>query len=238
MRQPLVFEDGAHVGKVEVDERGVDDEVCDPADTLFEDLVRNAQRLDDGRILGNDAVDLVVRDNDERIDVFAQVFQTLDGVVHALFALEIEGLGNDGDREDLQIARDLRNDGRSAGARSAAHACGDEQKVGIFDRLGERILALFRGSPADLGLCPRAQPFCQRRTDLDLILRLGEKKDLLVGIDGDIARALDACLYHAVDRIAARAADTDDFDARHAGQIVQCIVVHVENYPPIVLKNL
>ena len=132
VREALVFEDGAHVREVEVDERRIDDEVRNAADTLFEDLVRHAERLDHRRIFRNDAGDLVVRDDDERIDVFAQVFQPLSGVVHALFAFKIERFRDDGDGEDLQIARDLGDDGRRPRAGAAAHACRDEQEVGIF----------------------------------------------------------------------------------------------------------
>ena len=53
------------------------------------------------RIFRNDAHDLIVGDNDQRVDVFFEVFQPFHGVVHALFAFEIERLGDDRDGQDF-----------------------------------------------------------------------------------------------------------------------------------------
>lgn len=80
---------------------GIDDQIGDPADTLFEDLVRHAESLYHRRIFRNDAHDLIVGDNDQRVDVFFEVFQPFHGVVHALFAFEIERLGDDRDGQDF-----------------------------------------------------------------------------------------------------------------------------------------
>ena len=225
MADALVFEDGAHVCKVEVDERGVDDEVGDAADALFEHLVRHAQRFHHRGVFGNDAGDLVVGDDDERIDEFFQVFKPFRRIVHALFALERERFGDDGDGEDLQIARDLGDDGGCARAGTAAHAGGDEEEVCIFDSLGEHFFALFGGCPAHFGVGARAEAFGQDGADLDLVLRLRQEQDLLIGIDRDVARALDARFDHAVDGVVARAADADDFDPRNSGHAVH-IVIH------------
>ena len=236
VRKALVFEDGADVRKVKVDESGIDDEVCNAANTLFEDLVRDAERLDHRRVLGNDAGDLVVGDDDQRIDVFFEIFKPLDRVVHALFAFEIEGLGDDGDGQDLEVACDLRDDRCSARTGTAAHARRDEEQVGVLDRLGERFFALLGSRPAHFGISTRAETLGKSGPDLDLVFRLGQQEDLLVRIDGDIARALDARLDHTVDRVVARAADADDFYPCNTGQTVQT-VKHLF-YPPIPLNNL
>ena len=237
MRQALVFQDGADVRKVEVDERGVDDEVGNAADTLLQNLVRDTERVDHRRIFRNDAGNLIVRDDDERIDVLSEVFEPLHRIVHALFALEVERLGDDSDGQNLQIARNLGDDGCGARTGAAAHACRDEQEVGILDCLGEDFLAFLGGRPADFRLCTRAEALRQSGTDLNLILRLGKEQDLLVRIDGYIACALNARLNHAVDRVVPRAADADDLYPRNAGQAVQT-VKHSKIYPPNPLNNL
>lgn len=223
MCEALIFENGAHVGKVEVDERGIDDEVGYAADTLFEDLVGDAQRFHHRGVLGNDAGDLVVRDDDERIYIFFQVFQPLRRIVHALFAFKGKRLRDDGDGEDLQIACDLGDDRGRTRTGTAAHARGDKEKVGIPHRFGEGLFVLFRGGPADFGFRTRSEAFGKRGADLDLCLRFREEQDLLVGIDGDVTRALDPRLDHAVDCIVPRAAYADDLDPGNAGQIVHAV---------------
>ena len=57
------------------------------------------------------------------------------GAARALPALEEEGLGHDADRERALFARELRDDGRRAGAGAAAHAGGDEDHVRAGDAL-------------------------------------------------------------------------------------------------------
>ena len=223
VRQALIFQDGAHVRKVEVDERGIDDEVGNTADTLFQDLVRNAERVDHRRIFRDDASDLVVRDYDERIDVFFEIFKPFRRVVHALFAFKVERLGDDGDGQNFQIARDLGDDGSSARAGAAAHARGDEQQIGILDRLGEHLFALFGGSPPHFRLGAGAEALGQGRTDLYFCFRFGKKQYLLVRIDGNITCALDARFDHTVDGVVPRAADADDFYPCNAGQIVKAL---------------
>ena len=173
VREPLVFQDGAHVRKVEVDERGIDDEVGNAADTLFEDLVRNAESFHHRRIFGNDAGDLVVRDDNERIDILFEVFQPLRRIVHALFAFKAERFGDDGNGKDLQIARDLGDDGSCPRTCAAAHACRNKEEVGIFHRFRKHFFTFFGRRSAHFGFSARAEPLRQRRTDLDLVFRFG-----------------------------------------------------------------
>ena len=235
MREPPVFEDGAHVGKVEVDERRRDDEVRNAADTLLEHFVRDAQRIRHGRVPGHDFADLLVGDDDERIHVFAEVIQPLHGIVEAAFALELERFGDDGDRKDLEVLGDLGDDGRRARARAAAHTGRDEQKVGIFNGVHELVFVFFRGSAADVGIRARTQPLGEFGADLDLALRARAGKDLRVGIHRDVFRARDPRFDHSVDGIVPRAADADDLDtgfARDLGALRRGLHGFVHNLPP------
>ncbi len=74
------------------------------------------------------------------------------GAARALASLEEERLGHDADGEGAFFARDLRDDGRRAGAGAAAHAGGHEDHVGAADELLDplhvlerRLAALSRG---------------------------------------------------------------------------------------------
>ena len=187
---------------------------------LFEDLVRDAECFYHRRVFGYDAGDFIVRDDDQRIDVFFQIFQPLHRVVHTFFAFEIERLGNDGDGKDLEIARDLGDDGSGSRTRTAAHTGRYEQKVGVFDRFGEHLFALFRSRAPHFRLRASAEPLRKGRTDLNFVFRFGEEQDLLIGIHRDVTCALNARFDHAVDRIASGAADADHLDSCYPRQTV------------------
>ena len=212
VRQALVLQNGFDVGKVEVDERGFDDQFGDAADTLTEHLVRIAERLLNGRILGHDRGNFIVGNNDQRIDVFFEVFQALDGVIHPLLAFKTERLGDDRDGQDLHVLCDLRNDGRGARTRTAAHACRDEQKVRALDGAGKFLFALFGGLSADFGIGAGAETARQLRTDLYFGFAGRKEQHLVVGVDADIFRARHPRFDHSVDGIAAGTPDADDLD--------------------------
>ena len=89
------------VRTVKVDKRGIYNQIRNAADTLFQDLVRNTESFHHRRILRNNAADLVVRNNNERINVLFEVFQTFRRIVHTLFAFKIKRLRDDRDRKNL-----------------------------------------------------------------------------------------------------------------------------------------
>ena len=62
-----------HVGKVEVDDALIRNEVGDALDALPEDVIHLAERLGNGRALVDDLHQAVVRDGDDGIDVLLQV---------------------------------------------------------------------------------------------------------------------------------------------------------------------
>ena len=112
------------------------------------------------------------------------------------------------------VAGDLRDDRRRAGAGAAAHAAGDEDQVGALDRGRDLVAVLLDRLAADLGPRARAQPRVSLRADLDLDVGLREREGLGVGVHRDELDAAELLLDHAVDGVAAAAADADDL---HAG---------------------
>ena len=66
--------------------------------------------------------------------------------------LHLEGLGHDGDGQDVELLRDLRDHRRRARAGATAHARRDEQHVAAFDELDDAVAILHRGLAADLGI--------------------------------------------------------------------------------------
>ena len=80
------------------------------------------------------------------------------GLQRALLALEAERLGDDGNRERAELAREARDDRRGSRAGAAAEAGGHEDHVGARQRLNERVGVLERRLTPDVRVGPRAEP--------------------------------------------------------------------------------
>ena len=204
-----VLHDGGDVRKVEVDEAGVLDEVGDAGDGLMQHIVRDLEGVGQRDLLVGGVLQTIVRDDEQRIDLAEQLVDAGDGLIHAALALELEGLGDDGDREDTGLAGNIGDGGSRARAGAAAHAGRDEDHVGILKGLGDVIAALLGGALADLGIAAGALTVGQLLADLDLLVCAGNGQRLLIGIDGDILDALSTGFHHAVDDVVAGAADAD-----------------------------
>ena len=144
-------------------------------------------------------------------------------------ALEGERLGDDAhcQRADF-LAGDLGDDGSGARAGAAALAGGDEDHVGLGQRLADLRAGLLGGLAADLGVRAGAQAARELLADVDGLIGIRHQKGLTVGVDGDELHALDARLDHAVNGIGAAAADADDLDDRQmlARIVWHCIPPH------------
>ena len=147
------------------------------------------------------------------------------GLLRAAAALELERPRDDADGERLELARDLGDDGRGAGAGAAALAGGDEDHVGALQRLLQLVAALHAGGVADgrVGAC--AEPARRLRADVDLHVGVAHQKRLRVGVDGHELDARERRVDHAVDGIRAAAADADDLDH---GEIVAGTISHLD----------
>ena len=131
-----VLENGFDIGKVEVDERGVDDKFGDAPYALLEYFVCNAQSFYHRRILLHDSPYLVVGNNYKGIYIFFKIFKTLCSVFQSLSAFKGKRLGNNGNGEDLHIPCNLCDYRCGARTCAAAHACRYKQKVRTFNKVG------------------------------------------------------------------------------------------------------
>ena len=223
MGQATGLHHGAHIGEVQVDQGRHGDQIGDALNALTQGVVSDLEGLGHGGALGDHAQQAVVGNHDQGIHVRLQALDAGFGVLHALTALEEEGLGDHADGQDAHVAGDLGDDGSRAGAGAAAHAAGDEHQVAALDGVGDVLAILLSSLLAHVRVRARAQTLGQLFADLDLVGRLAERQRLAVGIDGNEFHALQAGIHHAVDRIGARAAHADDLDCC---KVVVLIGVH------------
>ena len=132
-----VLHDGGHVGKIEVDEARVADQVGDALHRLTQYVVRDLECVGKGDLLVGRMLEALVRDDDQRVDLGLELFDARFRLRHAAAAFKTEGLRHDADGQDARLARDLGNNGRAARAGAAAHASGDEDHIGVLERLGD-----------------------------------------------------------------------------------------------------
>ena len=153
---------------------------------------------------------LVVEDDDQRIDVLLQFGDAGFGHLQALVAFETERLGDHRHGQDTQFARHFGDDRRGTGTRAAAHAGGDEDHVRALQRLGESARA-HRPPPAS-GFRLGAGTQTRSCPDDSFSMRDAALERLGIGVGGDELDAIDPLTNHVIDGIATGATDADHLD--------------------------
>ena len=215
MGKACILHNGGHVGKIEVDEARVADQVRDALHRLTQHVVRDLERVGKGDLLVGRVLEALVRDDDERVDLGLELFDARFRLRHAAAAFKTEGLRHDADGQDARLARDLGNNGRAARAGAAAHASGDEDHIGVLERLGDLVAALLGALAADLRVGARALTVRQLFADLDFISGGRHVERLLICVHRDKVDAARTGAHHAVDHIVAAAANADDLDLNY-----------------------
>jgi hypothetical protein len=165
---PVARHDGLYVGEVDVDHSRIDDEVADALHGLQQDVVGPCKRVEHRDVIVAECHQALVRNGDDAVDAIDELLHTTFRVLRTLAALEEEGLGDHTHRERALILRDLRDDRSRTCASAAAHARGDEDHIGTFERFAQTLHVLERRLATDLGVSASPQPTRQLRSQLDL----------------------------------------------------------------------
>ena len=107
----------------------LDHEIGDGGDAGIEHLIGHRESVGEGGLLIGDAEQILIGNDDERVDAFLQFGDARVRNAQAPLTFEMEGLRHHADGEYSHFARDLRNHGRGARAGAAAHARGHEGHV-------------------------------------------------------------------------------------------------------------
>ena len=126
----------------------------------------------EGGLLVRHPEQVLVRDDEQRIDDLLQFGDAGFGDAHAPLAFEVERLGDDADGQDAGFLRAARDHRRRAGAGAAAHAGGDEHHVRALQVVADLVDHLLGGGAADLGLRAGAEAFGDVHAHLDDALGL------------------------------------------------------------------
>ncbi len=115
-------------------------------------LISHRESIGKGGPLIGEPEQVLVRDDDQGINIGLQFLNTGIGLPHADLAFEIERLGDNANGQDTLLTAGAGDHRGSPGSGSATHTGGDEHHVAV-GQLGEDIIDAFLGSDAaDFGL--------------------------------------------------------------------------------------
>ena len=211
-RRARPAQDGGDIGEVHMDVRVQRDQIRDALHARQQRAVRGLERLHDADGAIGQLQQTVVRDDDQRIDLLAQVLDAEFCLVGTLRAFERERPRDHGDGQSPLLVRRAGHDRAGAGTGAAALAAGDEHHVGALEGLLDIRLMVLGGLHATLGIGTGAESTILVVPQRDLHIRIGTQQILGVGVDGHEFHVLQAFGDHAIDGVAAGSTDTDDLD--------------------------
>ena len=152
---------------------------------------------------------LVVGNNNKRVNIFFQLFQTLFRLNHTLTAFKIERLGYDTNRQASEFLGNLCEHRRSTGSGSAAKSGSQEYHVSPFHCLTDFFFTLY-GSLTSVIRVSTSSKSCFSK--LNLVLNRRNIEGLKICVRHIEFNTLNTFLNHAVNCVSARTADSEHFD--------------------------
>ena len=89
---------------------------------LLQHIVGDLERIGKGDLLIGGQLQTLVGDDDQGVDLGAQLLDAGLSLTHTAGALKAEGLGDDADGQNAHLAGDVSHNGAAAGTGAAAHA--------------------------------------------------------------------------------------------------------------------
>ena len=203
---------GAHIGEIEIHVVVAGDDFVNAAGRLVENVVRDAEGFLHGRVRRDDFQQPLVGNQDQGIDGFLELFDTLQGLGHADLALESERLGDDADGQSTLVAGNVRDDRCRPRTCAPAHAGCHKNHIGPFKGRCD-LVTVFQGGGFPPGrITARAEPLGELGSDLHGLMGLGILEGLQVGVDGDELDPGQTGFDHPPDSVPAGSSDSRHLD--------------------------
>ena len=203
---------GAHIGKVEVDQAGTHHQIGYTLDALIEHVVGHAERFGEGRLFIRQTEQVLVGDDDQRVDHLLQRLDTLFCLTHPLGALELERLGDNTNRQHAQFPRGLRDDRGCTCPGAAPHARGDKAHMRTRQVVNDLLDALFGGGGPDRRPRPGPQTLGHFDTQLDTAFRVALAEGLRICVCHHEIHTIETLLDHVVHGVATCPTHTENGD--------------------------
>ena len=210
-RGTRVRHDGTHVGEVHVDETRYSNQVCNTLHTIVQHLVGGPEGLHHGEVGRVKLQQPVIGDDDERVAHLPQGFDALQRLPGALLPLKIKRPRDDAHGERTHLLGDGSHHGGGTGAGTTTLTSGDEHHVGTLEGFFDFAFVVFRRLPTHLGVGTGAETTSGLPTNIEFDVSVGEHEGLRIGVHGNELDAFQALFNHAVHRVDATTANTDNF---------------------------
>ncbi len=145
MGHARVLHHRSHIGKVQVDESGILDEVGNGLYRLAQHIIGDLKGVLEGDFLVGGKFEPFIGDDDQGIHLAPQLLDAGLGLLASDDGLQRKGLGHHTHGKEPCLLRDISHDGGRARAGATAHAGGDEHHIRILQSLGDLPPALLRG---------------------------------------------------------------------------------------------
>ena len=156
-----------NIGKVEIDKTRLDHQIGNARNARMQHFISHSESLGKCCLGIGNAEQILVRNDNQRIDFGSQFFNTGNGGAHAATPFKVKRLGDDTDRQNALLARGAGNYRRSARARATAHTGGHKGHMRALQHIDNFRHGFFCGGFTDGRVSTGAQTFCQFGTDLN-----------------------------------------------------------------------
>jgi hypothetical protein len=145
-----------NVREIDIDHARTTDDFCDARDGAVQHVVRGSKRFIERYLIAKHLHELVVRYNDQRVDMLGERIETF--LRNALpLAFEREWFRDHGNGEDAELSCDFCNHWCRAGPRSAAHPGRKKQHVCATQQIEYPITIFDRGLSSHIRIGAGAQ---------------------------------------------------------------------------------
>ena len=168
--------------------------------------------VQDGDLLVRHIQQLVVGNDDEGVDLVAQIADTGLGLGRTAVALEGERAGHDTNGQGPEGTSNLGDDGSSTCASPTALTGGDEDHVGALEGLLDLVSVILGSLTSLVRVRTCTQSSGEVPADVELDVGIAREEGLGIGVDGEELDSLEPRLDHAVHGIATATAYPHDLD--------------------------
>ena len=214
MRDTLILHNRLHIREIQIDDGRHINQIRNALYRLLKHFIRLLKSLRHGCTPVHNLKKLVVWNHDQGIYIVLNFLNPGQSIGHARLRLKAEGFRHHTDSQNAHILRKLGHHRSRTRSGAAAHAAGDKHHVRSLQCLRNLFGALLRSLLTDLRLRTRAKPLGQLFSDLQQSGCPAELQRLLIRIDTNKLYTVYLFIYHSINSVVARAADTDDNNLR------------------------
>ena len=171
----LVLHNCLYICKVQIDQRREIDQVCDTLNCLLQHLICLLQCLRHCRPAVYDLKQLVIRDDDQRVNILLQTLDACQRIIHACTGLEAEWLRHNADSQNAHLLCNPCHDRSCTGTGTSAHTTGNKHHVRTLNRLTDILRALLSCLLTYLRLRACAKSFGDLLSNLNRCRRLAHE---------------------------------------------------------------